>query len=299
MAVPAITDPATAPRALIGVIGGSGFYRMPGLAETARWLPETPFGRPSDEIVVGELHGKSAAFIPRHGAGHRLLPTEVPYRANIWALKAMGVQAVIAVSAVGSLRKEIKPGQMVVPDQLIDRTRGLRESTFFGDGVVVHAGFADPFCADLSGRLAAAADEIGQPVHRGGAYVCMEGPHFSTRAESRIYRSWDAAIIGMTAIPEAKLAREAELAYAMLATATDYDVWNEEAEDVSADAVAEIVRRNVDAARAIVASLVRDLPAGWRSTAEGALHGAIMTDPTRIPAEALERCGLLLEGRLP
>lgn len=297
--MPDSSDPVSAPDALIGVIGGSGFYRMPGLVETGRWHPRTPFGEPSDEIIVGELHGKRAAFLPRHGVGHRLLPHEVPYRANIWALKAMGVQGVIAVSAVGSLRAEIEPGRMVVPDQLIDRTRGIRESTFFGGGIAVHAGFADPFCADLSARLAAAADEIGQPVHRGGAYVCMEGPHFSTRAESRIYRSWDAAIIGMTAIPEAKLAREAELAYAMLATATDYDVWNDEAEDVSADAVAEIVRRNVDSARAIVAALVRELPADWRSTAAGALEGAIMTDPARIPAEVRERCALLLEGRLP
>ena len=297
--MPDSTDPASAPDALIGVIGGSGFYRMPGLVETGRWRPRTPFGEPSDEIIVGELHGKRAAFLPRHGVGHRLLPHEVPYRANVWALKAMGVQGVIAVSAVGSLRAEIEPGRMVVPDQLIDRTRGIRETTFFGGGIAVHAGFADPFCADLSARLAAAADEIGQPVHRGGAYVCMEGPHFSTRAESRIYRSWDAAIIGMTAIPEAKLAREAELAYAMLATATDYDVWNDEAEDVSADAVAEIVRRNVDSARAIVAALVRELPANWRSTAAGALEGAMMTDPTRIPAEVRERCALLLEGRLP
>ena len=294
-----MTDHSDAPRALLGVIGGSGFYRMPGLVETARWHPQTPFGKPSDEIVVGLLHGKPVAFLPRHGAGHRLLPGEVPYQANVYALKAMGAQAVIAVSAVGSLRAEIEPGHMVIPDQIIDRTRGLRPSTFFGDGIVAHAGFADPFCADLSGRLAAAAGEAGQAVHRGGTYVCMEGPHFSTRAESNIYRSWDAAIIGMTAIPEAKLAREAELAYAMLATATDYDVWNSDAPDVSADAVAEIVRRNVDGARSILAALVRDLPSDWRSTAEGALNGAIMTDPSRIPAEALERCGLLLEGRLP
>lgn len=294
-----MTDHHDPPQALIGVIGGSGFYRMPGLEETARWHPETPFGRPSDEIVVGRLHGKAVAFIPRHGAGHRLLPGEVPYQANIYALKAMGAQAVIAVSAVGSLRAEIEPGHMVIPDQIIDRTRGLRPSTFFGHGIVVHAGFADPFCADLSGRLAAAAGEIGQEVHQGGSYVCMEGPHFSTRAESRIYRSWDAAIIGMTAIPEAKLAREAEIAYAMLATATDYDVWNEDAPDVSADVVAEIVRRNVDSARRVVATLARDLPADWRSSAHGALKGAIMTDPALIPGEARERLAILLEGRLP
>ena len=260
------------PSAFLAVIGGSGFYRMPGLEDVERWAPQTPFGPTSDEIVIGTLHSKRVAFLPRHGTGHRLMPHEIPVRANIWALKALGVQGILAVSAVGSLREEIVPGHMVVPDQIIDRTRAGRPTTFFGDGIVVHVGFADPFCADLSGRLVAAAKAIGQPVHAGGAYIAMEGPLFSTRAESKLYRSWDASIIGMTAVPEAKLAREAELAYAMLATATDYDVWHESEADVTAAAVAEIVAQNVASAQRIVAAVARDLPADWVSSAEGALE---------------------------
>lgn len=289
----------THPSAQLAVIGGSGFYRMPGLSDVERWTTDTPFGRPSDEIVLGTLHDKRVAFVPRHGVGHRMLPHEVPYRANIWALKALGVQGILAVSAVGSLRQEIVPGHMVVPDQIIDRTRGGRPTTFFGDGIVVHAGFADPFCADLSARLIESAGRVGQTVHDGGAYIAMEGPLFSTRAESHMYRSWGAAIIGMTAVPEAKLAREAEIAYAMLATATDYDVWHESEDDVTASAVAEIVAQNVQSAQRIIADVALNLPDVWRSTADGALIGAIMTDPRRIPADTLERYALLVEGRLP
>ena len=287
------------PSAQLAVIGGSGFYKMPGLSEVERWSPTTPFGDTSDEIVIGALHGKRVAFLPRHGVGHRLMPHEIPVRANIWALKALGVQGILAVSAVGSLRQEIVPGHMVVPDQIIDRTRGGRPTTFFGDGIVVHAGFADPFCADLSARLIQSAERVGQTVHAGGAYIAMEGPLFSTRAESHMYRSWDASIIGMTAVPEAKLAREAEIAYAMLATATDYDVWHESEADVTAAAVAEIVAQNVQSAQQIIADLTDRLPRDWTSTAKGALFGAIMTDPQRIPAETLQRYALLIEGRLP
>ena len=287
------------PTAQLAVIGGSGFYRMPGLGEVERWHPTTPFGDTSDEIVIGTLHGKRVAFLPRHGVGHRLMPHEIPVRANIWALKALGVQGVLAVSAVGSLKQEIVPGHMVVPDQIIDRTRGARPTTFFGDGVVVHVGFADPFCPDLSRRLVESANSVGQTVHAGGAYIAMEGPLFSTRAESHLYRSWGASIIGMTAVPEAKLAREAEIAYAMLATATDYDVWHESEADVTAATVAEIVAQNVQSAQRIIADLTQHLPDDWTSTADGALFGAIMTDPKRIPADTLERYALLLEGRLP
>lgn len=287
------------PSAQLAVIGGSGFYRMPGLSEVERWSPTTPFGDTSDEIVIGALHGKRVAFLPRHGVGHRLMPHEIPVRANIWALKALGVQGILAVSAVGSLRREIVPGDMVVPDQIIDRTRGSRPTTFFGDGVVVHVGFADPFCADLSARLVRSAGRVGQAVHAGGAYIAMEGPLFSTRAESHLYRSWGASIIGMTAVPEAKLAREAEIAYAMLATATDYDVWHESEADVTAAAVAQIIAQNVQSAQRIIADLTEHLPADWTSTAEGALIGAIMTDSRRIPAEIQERYALLLDGRLP
>lgn len=290
--------PSEHPTALLAVIGGSGFYKMPGLEDVERWQPETPFGPTSDEIVIGSLHGKRVAFLPRHGVGHRLMPHEIPVRANIWALKALGVQGILAVSAVGSLKQEIVPGHMVVPDQIIDRTRGGRPTTFFGDGIVVHVGFADPFCADLSARLVESAGRVGQTVHAGGAYIAMEGPLFSTRAESHMYRSWDASIIGMTAVPEAKLAREAEIAYAMLATATDYDVWHESEADVSAAAVAEIVAQNVQSAQRIVADVALNLPGDWTSTAEGALFGAIMTDSRRVPAETLERYALLIEGRL-
>ena len=287
------------PRASLAVIGGSGFYRMPGLESLETWTPETPFGAASDELAIGSLEGRRVAFLPRHGRGHVLLPHEIPVRANIWALKALGVQGIIAVSAVGSLREEIARGDMVIPDQIIDRTKGDRVRSFFEGGIAAHVGFADPFCADLSGRLGDAAAALGKRAHRGGAYVCMEGPAFSTRAESALHRSWGAAIIGMTAIPEAKLAREAEIAYAMLATATDYDVWREGEEDVTAEAVAAVVQENVASAQAIVREVARGLPADWTSTAAGALRGAIMTDPARIPAEARERYALLLEGYLP
>ena len=287
------------PTAQLAVIGGSGFYKMPGLTDVESWSPTTPFGDTSDDIVLGSLHGKRVAFLPRHGVGHRLMPHEIPVRANIWALKALSVQGILAVSAVGSLRQDIVPGHMVVPDQIIDRTRASRPTTFFGDGIVVHVGFADPFCSDLSSRLIASAGRVGQTVHAGGAYIAMEGPLFSTRAESHVYRSWDAAIIGMTAVPEAKLAREAEIAYAMLATATDYDVWHESEADVTAAAVAEIVAQNVQSAQRIIADLAEHLPSDWTSTAEGALFGAIMTDPRRVPAETLERYSLLIKDRLP
>ena len=288
-----------APRASLAVIGGSGFYRMPGLEQLETWSPETPFGAASDEIVIGALAGRRVAFLPRHGRGHVWLPHEIPVRANIWALKALGVEGIIAVSAVGSLREEIARGDMVVPDQIIDRTKGDRVRSFFEGGIAAHVGFADPFCADLSGRLVEAAEGLGKRVHRGGAYVCMEGPAFSTRAESALHRSWGASIIGMTAIPEAKLAREAGIAYAMLATATDYDVWREGEEDVSADVVAAVVQENVASAQAIVAGVARGLPADWTSTAAGALRGAIMTDPARISAETRERYALLIDEYLP
>jgi len=286
------------PTAQLAVIGGSGFYEMAGLTAHEEWCPRTPFGAPSSALTIGTLHGKRVAFLPRHGAGHALTPSEIPVRANIWALKKLGVQAIIAVSAVGSLRAEIAPGDMVVPDQIIDRTRGDRPLSFFGGGVVAHVGFADPFCADLSARLCEAGAAQGKTIHRGGAYVCIEGPLFSTRAESRLYRSWDAAIIGMTAIPEAKLAREAEIAYAMLATATDYDVWHESEADVTADMVIQTLLRNVETAKEIVSAVIRDLPPDWVSTAHGALTNAIVTDPARIPLKLRHDLAPLLEGRL-
>ena len=210
----------------LGVIGGSGLYELPGLERVERVRLETPFGAPSDEFVVGHLGGVRLAFLPRHGRGHRLLPSELPFRANLYGLKTLGVQWVLAVSAVGSLREEIAPGHVVVPDQFIDRTCGrTRESTFFGGGVVAHVQFADPFCPALSTALGAAARASGATVHAGGTYVCMEGPQFSTRAESLMHRAWGADLIGMTALPEAKLAREAQMCYALVALASDYDSW--------------------------------------------------------------------------
>ena len=273
------------PSAQLAVIGGSGFYDMAELADRQEWEPETPFGLPSDAIVLGTIHGKRVAFLPRHGRGHRLLPQEIPVRANMWALKTLGAEGIIAVSAVGSLQQEIAPRDMVIPDQIIDRTRHTRPTSFFGNGIVAHVGFADPFCADLSERLATEGEALGQRLHRGGTYVCMEGPLFSTRAESQMYRSWGASIIGMTAIPEAKLAREAEIAYAMLATATDYDVWHEEEADVSAEMVVQNLLANVETAQQIVSNVIKGLPADWRSSAAGALASAIVTERDRIPAQ--------------
>ncbi|MDE2640128.1 MAG: S-methyl-5'-thioadenosine phosphorylase [Chloroflexota bacterium] len=290
---------ASTPAASLAVIGGSGFARMEALREPLVWEPATPFGAPSGPITIGTLHGRRVAFLPRHGAGHSLLPQEVPYRANVWALKALGVQGIIAVSAVGSLQESIAPGEMVAPDQIIDRTRHTRPTTFFGDGIVAHVGFADPFCADLSARLVAAGASLGVLVHAGGTYIAIEGPLFSTRAESRLYRAWGGSIIGMTALPEAKLAREAEIAYGMLATATDYDVWHESEADVSVEVVLARLRENVAAAQRIVAETIRALPADWTSTARGALRHAIVTDPARIPARARADLAPIIGEYLP
>ena len=273
----------TQPEAQLAVIGGSGFYEMDALSDLEQWAPRTPYGPTSASLTIGTLHGKRVAFLPRHGVGHTLTPREIPVRANMWALKSLGVQGIFAVSAVGSLKDEIAPLDMVVPDQIIDRTRSDRPVSFFGGGIVAHVGFADPFCADLSARLTEAGRALGKTVHAGGAYISMEGPLFSTRAESHIYRSWGASIIGMTAIPEAKLAREAEIAYAMLATATDYDVWHESEDDVSADAVVTTLLKNVDSAKQIVAQVIDELPADWVSSAKGALAMAIVTEPSKIP----------------
>ena len=291
-------DPAT-PDATLAVIGGSGFARMADLGAPLVWETTTPFGSPSAPITIGTLHDRRVAFLPRHGPGHSLLPGEVPYRANVWALKALGVQGIIAVSAVGSLRQAIAPGDMVVPDQIIDRTRHDRPATFFGDGIVAHVGFADPFCADLGARLVAGCAAVGGRVHAGGTYIAMEGPLFSTRAESHLYRSWGGSIIGMTALPEANLAREAEIAYAMLATATDYDVWHETEADVSVEVVLARLRENVARAQRAVAETIRALPADWTSTARGALRHAIVTDPSRIPARVRRDLAPIIGEYLP
>jgi 5'-methylthioadenosine phosphorylase len=271
---------------LLGVIGGSGLYDLPGLSDVTRERVRTPYGDPSDEIVLGRLGDRKLAFLPRHGRGHRLLPSELPFRANMYALKTLGASWVVAVSAVGSLREEIAPGHVVVPDQFIDRTRGRTpESTFFGDGVVAHVQFADPFCAPLSKALASAARGQGATVHEGGVYVCMEGPHFSTRAESHLYRSWGAQVIGMTNLQEAKLAREAELCFTTMALATDYDCWRTGHDDVAIDDILKVLAANVDLARRTVADVAKARPDRTACACSKALEYAIITDRAAIPAQ--------------
>ncbi len=277
--------------ARVGVIGGSGFYE---LLENAREVRiETPFGDPSDVYSLGEIGGVPVAFLPRHARGHRILPSEVNYRANIWGMKALGVHYVLSASAVGSLREELKPLDIVVPDQLYDRTKA-RPSTFFGDGVVVHMSFADPFCPYVSQQIVAAGRATGATVHEGGTYVCIEGPQFSTRAESNVYRRQGFDIIGMTNLQEAKLAREAELCYATMALVTDYDVWYEGEEDVTLEQVLENVRRNVETAQAIVRRVVPALDLERDCGCRHAVEHAINTPVELIPEETKERLDLLI-----
>ena len=284
--------------ARVAVIGGSGLYDMDGLTQVHEVRPTTPFGDPSDAIVVGKLDGTPVAFLPRHGRGHRISPSEIPARANIFALKSLGVQRVISVSAVGSLREEIHPLDMVIPDQLMDRTRG-RPSTFFEDGVVAHVSLADPFCPVLSTAVADCVARTRAPLHRKGTYVVIEGPAFSTRAESDLYRSWRADVIGMTALPEAKLAREAELCFTVLACATDYDVWNQETDDVSVEGVIANLQQNVATSREILRLVIPSLPEERDCPCATALQNAIVTAPDRIPPEARRRLDLLINHRLP
>ncbi|MBI4577752.1 MAG: S-methyl-5'-thioadenosine phosphorylase [Planctomycetes bacterium] len=282
---------------VLGIIGGSGLYEMEGLEEVEeRWVG-TPWGAPSDAIVTGRLGGVRLAFLPRHGRGHRVAPSELNVLANIHALRQLGACWVISVSAVGSMREGICPGDMVVPDQLVDRTRA-RPSSFFGEGCVAHVAFADPYCPRLRRSVVEAAGRSGATVHDGGTYVCIEGPQFSTRAESRLYRQWGADVIGMTALPEARLAREAELCYATLALSTDYDCWHEGEPDVSVEGVVAVIRRNVEASRRIIREVVGALPA--RDCPCGrALEHAIMTSPDRIPPATRERLALLVDRYLP
>ena len=271
---------------IIGVIGGSGLYQMDGLKAVREVAVSTPFGKPSDKLVRGQLANVDLVFLPRHGKGHRWLPTEINFRANIFALKKLGVERIISVSAVGSLRAEIAPGHLVVPDQFIDRT-SQRPSTFFGKGLVAHVGLADPFCQDLSTVLRQSAELAGATVHGGGTYLCMEGPQFSTRAESHLYRSWGAHVIGMTNLQEAKLAREAEICFATLALATDYDCWNDQAGDVEIESVLAVLQSNVALARrtigAAVAAPALGRPRSCRCAS--ALKDAIITDRRLISAK--------------
>ncbi|MFQ5343493.1 MAG: S-methyl-5'-thioadenosine phosphorylase [Anaerolineae bacterium] len=279
--------------ATIGVIGGSGLYKIDGLTGVDTRQINTPFGEPSDAITVGTLAGQRVAFLPRHGRGHRIMPHELPARANIYALKSLGVQHVISVSAVGSLREHLEPLHVVIPDQLFDRTKS-RPSTFFGEGLAVHVSFEPPVCPTLSDAVYKAAQEAGATVHKGGAYVCIEGPQFSTLAESQVYRQWGMDIIGMTALPEAKLAREAEMSYAMIATVTDYDVWHETEEGVTAEMIIENLRRNVAMSKAIVKAAIPHVAEIGPSPWAGSLRSAIVTAPDRIPAQTRERVGLLV-----
>ena len=280
-------------QARVGVIGGSGFYRMPGLADVGEVRLDTPFGAPSDAIVIGTLEEQRVAFLARHGVGHRILPSELPSQANIYALKLLGVEFVVGVSAVGSLREDIEPQHLVVPDQLIDRTRG-RPSSFFGRGLVAHIAFADPFCPALRDVLVDSARMAGATVHRGGTYVVMEGPAFSTRAESNLYRAWGADVIGMTALPEAKLAREAEMCYGILACATDYDVWHDAHADVTAEMIVANLRKNVEVSRRAVRLALGRLPDARECPCTHALRDALITPMELVPEETRRRLAPLI-----
>ncbi len=271
------------PQAEIGIIGGSGLYSMPGLTNTRELPIDTPFGPPSDHLVLGTLEGREVAFLARHGRGHRILPSDLPFRANIHAFKQLGCKAILSVSAVGSLKEEHKPTDFVIPDQFIDRTFA-RVATFFGDGIVGHVPFGDPVCPIVAKTFADACQEVGVTGKLGGTYVCMEGPQFSTRAESNLYRSWGADIIGMTNLQEAKLAREAEISYSTLAMVTDYDCWNAVHEVVTVDQVVAVMHQNSRNAQEVVRTAVRLLPTDLSaSPAQTAAKYAIMTDRAAIP----------------
>jgi 5'-methylthioadenosine phosphorylase len=283
----------------LGIIGGSGLYELEGLSNVEEVSVQTPFGAPSDAVVRGRLGDTTLLFLPRHGRGHRIAPHRINYRANVFALKQLGADQLLSVSAVGSLREDIHPGDMVVVDQFIDRTRD-RASTFFDDhGLVAHVGFGDPTDAALREATLGAARKVGARVHAGGTYVCMEGPQFSTRAESLMYRSWGAHVIGMTNLPEAKLAREAELPYASLAMSTDYDCWHQSEEAVTVEAVIAILHKNVSTARAIVRELALRLPDPTQSPAASALQHAIITAPSHVSKSAREALSPLIGKYFP
>ena len=280
-------------QAEIGIIGGSGLYAMPGLTAVREERVETPFGDPSDAFVLGELEGRKVAFLARHGRGHRLLPSELNFRANIYAMKKLEVERIISVSAVGSLKEEHKPTDFVIPDQFIDRTF-RRVSTFFGDGLVAHVGFGDPVCATVGKAIAEGCAREGVIGKAGGTYVCMEGPQFSTRAESNLYRSWGADVIGMTNLQEAKLAREAEICYATVAMVTDYDCWREGHDDVTVDQIVAVLHQNAANACRVVRAVVVGMPRERNCACAAALKFAMLTDPAVIPAETRKKLDLLV-----
>jgi 5'-methylthioadenosine phosphorylase len=281
-------------QAEIGIIGGSGLYSMPGFEAQEEATIDTPFGRPSDNYVLGRLSGRRVAFLARHGRGHRLSPSELNFRANIYGMKSLGVERIISLSAVGSLKEEHRPLDFVIPDQFYDRTRG-RASTFFGEGLVAHVSFADPVCPELAGLVACACQAAGVHAKKGGTYLCMEGPAFSTKAESNLYRSWGMDVIGMTNLQEAKLAREAEICYVTLAMVTDYDCWHSDHDAVTVNEIVANLGKNAANACKVVAEAVARMPAGRGCQCGSALSHAIITDRSLVPAATRQKLGILIE----
>jgi len=281
-------------KAEIGIIGGSGLYGMPGFAAQQEAAIDTPFGFPSDNYVLGTLAGRSVAFLARHGRGHRISPSELNFRANIYGMKSLGVERIISLSAVGSLKEEHRPLDFVIPDQFFDRTRG-RVSTFFGEGLVAHISFADPVCPEVGGVVAAACDTTGVTVKRGGTYLCMEGPAFSTKAESNVYRSWGMDVIGMTNLQEAKLAREAEICYSTVAMVTDYDCWHSEHDAVTVTDILENLTRNAANACKVVAEAVERMPRERSCKCGSALAHALLTDKSTVPEPTRRKLGILID----
>jgi 5'-methylthioadenosine phosphorylase len=290
--MPRVSEPA------IGIIGGSGLYELEGLTDVTWRTVRTPFGAPSDAYCVARFAGRRVVFLPRHGRGHRVMPSELNFRANIWGFRFLGAQWVVSISAVGSMKEAIRPLDLVIPDQFFDATR-RRVSSFFGDGIVAHVGMAEPVCPDLASALEKAASQTGATVHRGGTYICIEGPQFSTRAESRVYRSWGVDVIGMTNMPEAKLAREAELCYATLALATDYDVWHETHESVSVEAVVQNLLKNVETAKQVLRGVIPTIGPARSCDCPGLLRNAVITSPKRFPPATRKKLALFLDEYFP
>ncbi len=277
----------------IGIIGGSGLYNIEGIKDVKSIEIETPFGKPSDAFTTGTLEGRSVVFLPRHGKGHTILPTELNFRANIWGMKKLGVTHIIAVSAVGSMREEIRPLDIVIPDQFYDHTKG-RKSTFFGDGIVAHMSFADPVCPALADVLFNAAKQVGARVHKGGTYLCIEGPQFSTRAESLIFRQWGVSVIGMTNVQEAKLAREAEICYSTMALATDYDCWHVGEEEVTLEMVVKNLEKNVETAKRIIKTALPMIKLERQCPCPTAISKAIVTKQDLIPTETRKKLDIII-----
>jgi 5'-methylthioadenosine phosphorylase len=288
----------SATESAIGIIGGSGLYELEGLTDIRWKRVRTPFGDPSDEYCVGMFEGRRVIFLPRHGRGHRLMPSELNYRANVWGFKSLGAEWVVSVSAVGSMKEGIHPLDLVIPDQFFDHTR-RRVASFFGDGVVAHVGMAEPVCPDLADLVEKAARATGAAVHRGGTYICIEGPQFSTQAESRIYRGWGVDVIGMTNMPEAKLAREAELCYATLALVTDYDVWHDSHATVSVETVIENLLRNVATAKGVLRRLIPSVIGARTCPCPSLLKSAVITQPAAFPPATRRRLDLLIGHYFP